>query len=833
MAVDTSKLARIVGSKGTSNVSGNLMEQSRYRAPMNTSPVVSAPLKSPITKPEMPMPTGQGSPTQKAWSQVNAPDQNILSKAVNVMGLPAAYTEEKLMVPLLKSRMPKEWAPNVNSYDSLLDTMGLKNTPGKLDMNDVISNTGRLVADPLNLVGGLFGKVAKYGSKIPGAAKLMQGADLAVEATKKLPVIRTLGKNFIRGFELKKENKFVDEILKNIPYRQAELAAAKIEQLKQSFSAIANDKDKGELLFDALESTTKEGEGLRAFIQRVGVDTFEPIKKEFLKAQEILKGQLDDMLKNKVISKKEYAEFASNGYVPHSGFERDLGDRLLSATGVGEKRGYLMKRTGAKGFSRNAPEVIARREIQQTSDNAIMEAMREIKTKIGIKYKNKADIPEGYVNIPDMLKEKGIDISARRWREFKGYALSKDVASHIIGDFQEVGTAYAKFEKGLNTITRPFKAAATSWNPVFSVTNKIGNLFSEVILGGMRSPKKIIQDITGIHSPQERAIIDKLKVSSTSFFSPEHAADMFKDTPLWEKVVSMPSKSVGALARKIEDSSRNTFGLDQFNKGIQKGMNEADAIKYARDRVSKYLFDYKHSLTNFEKHYVKPFFPFYTWAKNNIPLQMKSLVESPGGVAAYTKVKNAINPEGPPPGLKQGINIKTGAVDRKGRPLVYSPNLPINDLTQFNRQKALDMLNPYLKDAPQLAAMLATKGRFIPEDLYSGKARTKANLPWEEQARDLIKSYAGSYARPFRTGQKIQEEGGIDSENPMKSIQNLLRFWLVGSTNAVDEKAVKKREITGTKYQDSALRSRIKEIQMAPMSKERKVKELKRLRSYQ
>jgi len=72
---------------------------------------------------------------------------------------------------------------------------------------------------------------------------------------------------------------------------------------------------------------------------------------------------------------------------------------------------------------------------------------------------------------------------------------------------------------------------------------------------------------------------------------------------------------------------------ERVKAGIRAGLssNEITALRKteAYRRVSEALFDYSH-LTPFEQEYMKRLFPFYTFFKNNLIFQMKSLFERPG-----------------------------------------------------------------------------------------------------------------------------------------------------------------------------------------------------------
>jgi flagellar biosynthesis chaperone FliJ len=75
------------------------------------------------------------------------------------------------------------------------------------------------------------------------------------------------------------------------------------------------------------------------------------------------------------------------------------------------------------------------------------------------------------------------------------------------------------------------------------------------------------------------------------------------------------------LSQRADEIQR----LALFNWHKKKGLTSAEALQ----KVREVLFDYG-KLTPFEKTYMKRFFPFYTFMKENLAFQFKNLLERPG-----------------------------------------------------------------------------------------------------------------------------------------------------------------------------------------------------------
>lgn len=81
--------------------------------------------------------------------------------------------------------------------------------------------------------------------------------------------------------------------------------------------------------------------------------------------------------------------------------------------------------------------------------------------------------------------------------------------------------------------------------------------------------------------------------------------------------------------RALNTTLENNARLALFADGIEKGMSPSAAAQ----RTKKYLFDYT-DLTAIEREKIKPWVAFYTYMRNNIPLQANMLATKPGVLTA-------------------------------------------------------------------------------------------------------------------------------------------------------------------------------------------------------
>ena len=132
----------------------------------------------------------------------------------------------------------------------------------------------------------------------------------------------------------------------------------------------------------------------------------------------------------------------------------------------------------------------------------------------------------------------------------------------------------------------------------------------------------------------------------------------------------------------------------------------------AADSVKKFLFDYSEIAPGDEV--MKRIVPFWTWMRNNIPLQMENLVRHPGKFGIMGKMKHAFEGgaerskwltehEERPDWLKESLHFRLpDNFSIKGKPTIAKLGLPMEDLARMGDFKEWwSSVTPPLKLIPE------------------------------------------------------------------------------------------------------------------------------------
>lgn len=199
---------------------------------------------------------------------------------------------------------------------------------------------------------------------------------------------------------------------------------------------------------------------------------------------------------------------------------------------------------------------------------------------------------------------------------------------------------------------------------------------------------------------------------------------------------SAPVQKAIAVGNARENLTRMSYFIERLARG--------DAPEVAALEVKKRLFQYN-DLSDFEKQVMRRVFPFYSWARNNIPFQIQHLIRRPGYGATLEKLREETGTAFGSPDLSQGVGRLPTFLQR-GVPLPVGTNaqgdprflrlqniIPLADVSSATTpaalgQFAIDSASPF----PKAIAESALNVDLFRSDLPQGQLQRLEQFPGEQ-----------------------------------------------------------------------------------------------------
>lgn len=203
----------------------------------------------------------------------------------------------------------------------------------------------------------------------------------------------------------------------------------------------------------------------------------------------------------------------------------------------------------------------------------------------------------------------------------------------------------------------------------------------------------------------------------------------------------------GALA--VGETRENLGRLTYFIERLARGEHPS----VAAFEVKKRLFDYG-DLSPFEKQVMRRIFPFYSWARHNIPFQLGYLFRRPGYGATFQKLREetgtAFGAESPSQGaaplpqfLARGVPVPLGQTQEGLARFARTQNIiPLGDVSQVASpaaagQMLVDQLSPFPKAAAETAANYDLF-RNRPLERFRGESQSYLGVPVPARLSPLL-----------------------------------------------------------------------------------------------
>lgn len=384
-------------------------------------------------------------------------------------------------------------------------------------------------------------------------------------------------------------------------------------------------------------------------------------------------------------------------------------------------------------------------------------------------------------------------------------------------------------DEGIQTFLRGLDKAQGMWKRLallsggYHVRNAMGAMFNNYV-GGMnpvelaRYTSEGVADVTKALAGNETALYKEFRQQGLGSSS-QMAVDLARagDTPekALEKTVKDMSKS--KVRRGLEKA--NPFRVFQTSQEAGNAVDQANRMalykwakdkgmtpQQAADKVREVQFDYTRT-TNTEREAFTRLAPFYRWSRNNIPFQIKSLVNDPAKYARVDSLyENAqemagIDEENIPEYMREGMYLPVSG-DGKGSGSMLGMGLPAADLIKLSNpgKLGLDSLTPLLKTPIETIAnrnffynndierFKGQEKKFqIPEQVYGmdvpGGGKSLGGVP--VKAAHAIESFGGQPVRGLSKmlSQPTLQEKENEALKPSLGIRNMIKQFDINKSN--------------------------------------------------
>lgn len=339
-------------------------------------------------------------------------------------------------------------------------------------------------------------------------------------------------------------------------------------------------------------------------------------------------------------------------------------------------------------------------------------------------------------NISALISDEGFDV----------YAIPSGIVDYFnkaITKEQNEGVAAVKGL--LYKFNKIWKPSVTSWRPTFGYRNLASGYFNSWLYAhnNIFDP-----DVTSIAfnmaagKNMDRVIevgsfkgtIQELKETMIR----NGAINGFVNTDV-QSIQEMIARNVKGLAAQelgpAKVAAHPLQAIQKFNSGVEDynrallylaSLKNGDTAEFAGEMVRKLQFDYQ-DLTEVEKA-VKRWFPFYTWLRNNLPLQLEKFLDDPRlynilmrRVPEFTKESFNMSDEewdDMPDWVKEAMPMVVGYDADTGRYKLFDTTLPYQDLAKLGgvediADEMVSMLHPLAKVPAEL---------YLNKNLYTGAA---------------------------------------------------------------------------------------------------------------
>ena len=202
-----------------------------------------------------------------------------------------------------------------------------------------------------------------------------------------------------------------------------------------------------------------------------------------------------------------------------------------------------------------------------------------------------------------------------------------------------------KIVENITSVTNIWKGLTTTIRPVHHLNNLIGNVFNNALAGvEVSSYKRAMQTLNRVsRGKPKQEDLDLMEAAMRNGIFGQGHADEYRRIFGDQKAKGIRAvenfvqnnQVTSFMRRWLGDTTDNWSRLAHFDSVLGKTGSE----KLAAESTRKFLFNYgEHTGAD---RAIRLAIPFWTWTKNNIPLQLENLMKQPRYYQTYLKLQDA------------------------------------------------------------------------------------------------------------------------------------------------------------------------------------------------
>ena len=297
------------------------------------------------------------------------------------------------------------------------------------------------------------------------------------------------------------------------------------------------------------------------------------------------------------------------------------------------KEGYLKKfadKIKDEDLIKKPIEAYSRREFEVVKNVMTRETLSELITGYGKSLK-------AFNNVDDAAKAGYNLVKDKMFGKNLGYLKEGDfkfINNYLFPEMKTIDML-AK-ASGYDKFTNIFKSAVTAWFPAFHIRNYIsGNVQNYSVLGSQAFNPANHMNALGFLKGSNRLIKFK-NWSGTGKEMQKILADNFGSASRYISDYAGYIDNIGAKGFKVKSAIQklnprrfgNFIEMNQKAVAVSGALKKGSTLKEAIKLAEKAGFDYS-KITKFESKIMRRAIPFYTFARKNAELQLRTLAQNP------------------------------------------------------------------------------------------------------------------------------------------------------------------------------------------------------------